>query len=96
MSTHRMLLEVLGSMHARLVGVEDDTERAAHTLEGIVSKLDTLVDLVIRIGEDVEVVRARLLEDASRRGEELHRHQRAILEHETRLHRLEKAASGAE
>lgn len=96
MSTHRLLLEVLSSIHARLVGVEDDAQRTAHTLEGVVSKLDTLVDLVVRIGEDVEVVRSRLLEDASRRGEELHRHQRAIIEHETRLHKLEKAASGAE
>jgi hypothetical protein len=96
MSTHRLLLEVLGSLHARLVGVEDDTEHAARILESVGTKLDTLVGLVVRLGEDVEVVRSRLIEDASRRAEELHRHQRAIVEHEARLHKLERAASGAE
>jgi hypothetical protein len=96
MSTHVLLLEVLSSMHARLVGVEDDSEHTARVLGSVVGKLDTLVELIIRLREDVDVVRSRIMEDASRRGEELHRHERAILEHEGRLHRLERAASGAE
>jgi hypothetical protein len=94
MKTHRLLVGVLGSIHARLVGVEDDTEHTAKVLELVVRKLDTLVDLVVAVRGDLDTMRSRLLEDASRRGEELHRHERAILGHEARLHRLERAAGG--
>ena len=95
MKTQRLLVSVLGAIHARLVGVEDETEHTARIIGTVVGKLDTLVDLVVAMRGDLETMRSRLIEDASRRGEELHRHERAILGHETRLHRLERAASGS-
>ncbi len=95
MKTKRLLVSVLGAIHARLTGVEDQAEHTAKILGSVVTKLDTLVDLVVAVRSDIQGVRSRLLEEASRQGEELHRQNRAILGHEARLHRLERAASGS-
>jgi hypothetical protein len=94
MRTNRVLVSVLGAIHTRLISVEDEAERTARILGTVVTKLDTLVDLVVALRSDIEGVRSRLLEEASRQGEELHRQNRAIVGHEARLHRLERAASG--
>ena len=94
MRTQRLLVSMLGAIHARLVGVEDETEHTARILGTVVGKLDTLVDLVVAMRGDLDSMRSRLIEDASRRGEELHRQQRALLGHEARLHKLERAAGG--
>ncbi len=73
------------------LSVREDRREADMRL--LVTKVDQLIQAVTTLAEDSATLRARLIEDSSRRGEEIHRHEVALLGHEARLHRLERASS---
>lgn len=83
-------------------------ERLTQVLEAILERLGRLEDLhadskalgaqLVELAKDhaadLTELRGRLIEESSRRGDEINRHQRAILDHESRLHRLESPLNG--
>jgi hypothetical protein len=107
MSIRRKVLAVLGSMHKRLVRVENDADRNTATLdrgeqalariEQRLERLDRIEIALVEQGKTLGAVLTRVSESASRTGQELHRHEEAIFNHEGRIGHLERAMSnGAE
>ncbi len=101
MSFKERLSSVLDSILGRVSAVED-ASLAAHEsaelrdqrLARIERKLDQVIKVHVETADEANALRSRLIESDSRRGEELHRHQQAIMEHEARLHRLERHEQG--
>ena len=88
------IVAVLQSFNERLSALEPAMDK----LETILTKLDQVIAVQVDQNQELTTIRSRLIEESSRRGEEIHRHQRAILEHEARLYKLEnaRAANDAE
>src|SRR5262245_32663020 len=100
MSIRRRILGVLDTMHKRLVRVENDAERNTATLD---RNEQTLARIEQKLGERFDRLERAMVEQsktligelestseqASRVGNEFHRHETAILSHEARLVRLE-------
>lgn len=94
------ILDIFETVLDRLHHVEDAVvahsareDRRDADLKLLVNKVDQLIQAVTTLAEDSSTLRARLIEDSSRRGEEIHRHEVAILGHEGRIHRLERVSS---
>jgi hypothetical protein len=74
-------------------------ERILDRLDLMDEKLDVLLGLDVVVGDlkgiavdlraDMDTLRSRQIEQASRDGEVIHRHQREIQEHDGRLRKLE-------
>ena len=52
--------------------------------------LEQVKVICIDTNEQLSTIRSRLIEQASRQGTEIHTHEKAILDHEVRLHRVER------
>jgi len=72
--------------------VLDVLSTIAERLAGIDAKLDQALAVVVEAAEDVGTLRSRMIEQASRDGEERRRHERAVAEIESRLRPLESDA----
>lgn len=94
MSLKDRFVRVLESVLERLSGVEDAGLDTAERLDSIERKLDQVIAGYVQTHDEATTLRARLIEESSRRGEELHRHQVALMDHEGRLHRLERKGDG--
>ena len=52
--------------------------------------LEQLMVVSVDSSSEITTVRSRLIEQASRHGTEIHEHEKAILDHEARLFRVER------
>ena len=59
------------------------------TLARVEAKLDAVQTVVVETADDLSTVRSRMIEQASRDGEERQRQQRAVQDIEARLRQLE-------
>lgn len=108
MSIRRKVLIVLHSIHQRLIRVEDEGERNAavqHRNEQILARIesrlverfDRLERALVEQGKTLSQSLTRYTEQQSRIGQEFHRHEETLFNHEGRIGHLEKAlANGAE
>jgi len=62
------------------------------SIRRVEAKLDQVQVVVVETADDVTTLRSRMIEQASRDGEERQRQQRAVQEIESRLRQLEAAA----
>lgn len=94
MALKQRIAAVLEPIHRRLFRLEDADKAHRLAMAGI---LDTLARIERAVAEgNLTGLRAleRWSEESSRRGEESHRHQNALLNHESRIHHLEHPGNG--
>jgi hypothetical protein len=107
-SIRRKVLLVLHSIHQRLIRVEDDADRNGAVLhrneivlarieQRLVERFDRLERALVEQGRTLSQSLTRYTEQQSRIGQEFHRHEETLFNHEGRIGHLEKAISnGAE
>lgn len=112
MSMRRKLLGVLGLLHRRMMRVENDADRNTATLDRleqafarversidkrIAEALERLERAGVEQGKTLGQLLVAKVDEASRTGIELKRHEETLFNHEGRLGHLERAApNGAE
>src|SRR5262245_16213284 len=90
------VLRALTSLHRRVIVGEEKNKASDEILERVERRTEEIVGLLVEQAHDIATLRSRWIETDSRRGEEIHRHEVAILKNEAHDHKQDKRIAAIE